>query len=547
MPNGRLLISAALSAVILLFLFFPSAKAATDQVTWEQLQKEGAVISDIRIEVRNVFSKDEAGAHYWFARLANAIHVETKDYVVERELPFKIGDRVNAAIIHDAERSLRHVLSISRDAVIEPERMGGNKVRAVVIFKDAWTLAFSIDYGHTGGQSKYRFMIRENNFLGLGKGLKISRQQTFERTINELGYFDSQLFGSKWMLDLDYQQLSDGNSRLVQLRQPFRTYKTPWAFVFKALDFDATLTLYNHTHSAYNMRYRNRSVDLAAMWAYRITSNGAYRLGAGLTSNEMKYSNLISYRSDLLPAPTLEDHRLEGLEMKWQWFDDRYQDFWNLQQIGRTENFNLGWDVSADVGYYSPSLGSADEGPFFYTSAGKGWQPSDNSLFLFKSSASGRRENGLWRDLLMSNEAFFYNQSFPLQTLAGHLRWDWGLRPDPQNLLYLDALEGLRGYPNHFRAGDQRVLLSLEDRIVTDHILWGLLQIGFVGFLDVGSVHGFDPEGWGKTYADAGLGFRLGNIRFHSTNVIQLTVAVPLVKDPDAGSYQIILGNFVQF
>lgn len=537
----------ALPTVCVFLLFFRIMEAAPLTVTWEQLQKEGAVIAGIRVEIQDIFSEDEPESRYWFAPIANTIHIETKTRVVERELLFKVGDTVNATLIHDSERSLREVLDISRDVLILPEQVEGKKVWIQVVFKDAWSLSTRMKFGLLGGESQYRFAIREGNLLGFGKGIAISHEKDFDRSFNELVYYDPQLIGSRQRLLADYQDLSDGISRFIQLDRPFRTFQTPWSFDMEAGDYDATLTLHTHSQPVYDMRQEEQSVILAFAWAYHISSSGAFRLGVGYTDHEVNYSDLEVRQTDLLPLPDLESRRLAGPLLTWGWFDDRYRNFRNMLSIDRTEQYNLGWNVKAGLGYFSRSLESTSDGPFFSASASKSWFFNDDSLLLFSGSIHGRHERGSFRNVFLTSEFTFYNQSFPLQTLTGHLRLDLALRPDPENWLYLDALEGLRGYPNHFLSGDRRWIMSFEERIITNRTLWGLLRVGFTAFLDAGSIHSFSTEESEKIYADIGAGLRLGNIRMRTDNIIYFAIAAPLVKGPGSNGYQIMLGNQMNF
>ena len=547
MPEDNAFSRIVFPAVCILLLFFQTLEAAPISKTWEQLQKEGAVIAGIRVEVQDVFSEDEPESHYWFAPIANTLHIETKTRVVERELLFKVGDRVNATLIHDTERSLGEILDIARDVLIVPERVEGKKVWALVVFKDAWSLSTRMNFGLLGGESKYRFALREGNLLGLGKGLMINHEKNFDRSFNELRYYDPQLFGGHSRLIADYQHLSDGISRFIQLDRPFRTFQTPWAFNLKGGDYDATLTLYTLSQPVYDIRHQEQFVRLALAWAYRISPGGAYRLGVGYMDQETTYSDLEVRQPGLLPLPDLENRSLSGPLLSWEWFDDRYQNFRNMKSIERTEQYNLGWDVNTGLGYYSRSTGSTSNGPFFSVSANKGWLLGSDSLILINSSIHGRHENGQWRNLFLTGEATFYNQSFPLQTLTGYLRLDLALRPDPENWLYLDALEGLRGYPNHFLSGDKRWVMSFEERIITNRTLWGLLQVGFAAFLDVGSIHTMAADRWEKTYANIGAGLRLGNIRMRIDNVIYFAVTAPLVKGAGSNGLQVVAGNQIRF
>jgi len=67
---------------------------------------------------------------------------------------------------------------------------------------------------------------------------------------------------------------------------------------------------------------------------------------------------------------------------------------------------------------------------------------------------------------------------------------------------------GLRGYPNHYRAGESRWLLAVEDRVITPWRLWGIAQVGFVVYADAGAAA--PADGWTRTYADLGAGCASG-------------------------------------
>ena len=71
MPEGKTLSRIIFPAVCILLLFPRAIEAAPVSTTWEQLQKEGAVIAGIRVEVQDVFSRDEPESRYWFAPIAN--------------------------------------------------------------------------------------------------------------------------------------------------------------------------------------------------------------------------------------------------------------------------------------------------------------------------------------------------------------------------------------------------------------------------------------------------------------------------------------------
>jgi hemolysin activation/secretion protein len=135
----------------------------------------------------------------------------------------------------------------------------------------------------------------------------------------------------------------------------------------------------------------------------------------------------------------------------------------------------------------------------------------------------------------------------PRQTLAAYLQVDAADRPDLPNLLYLGGEDGLRGYANHLHLGDRRWILSVEERPITPINWLGILQLGFVAFLDAGAIRRADTGRWSRTYANLGGGLRFGDLKSSLGRVFLVTVAYPLVRDPGMDRYQVVIGNVVKF
>ncbi len=505
-----------------------------------------AVISDIRIEVSNVFDLRKPEENNFVGRAANFIHIRTRPQVVRNALLFKAGDPVDARVIHESERILR-ALSFIRDARIVPEVGTGGRVTAVVEVRDAWSIKGGLKLHHVGGQTAYRFRVDEVNFLGYGKEILVSHEKDYERTTDELAYTDPQLFGSRWTLRTNYKKLSDGKARLLALERPFYALEARWSAGVWATRYQYVETLYNNGHSVYAFPSIRDEVSLFASWQYAGEGRTVRRAGIEFLSRQNLYGRLFTYRDGLLPAPDLADRRFRGLFFNWELAQDRYRTYDNLEAIGRTEDYNLGWDATLKLGYFSRSFGSTADAPYTQFEVTKGFAPGDDVLMLWRTVGHGRHENGLFRDIYLRSTFTWYSQHFRRQTLAFNADVAVGNRLDPEDYLYLGGSDGWRGYPNHFKAGDRRWRMSFEDRLVTSRSLWGLLQVGYVAYVDVGGLRSLRTGAMGKTYADVGAGFRFGNMKSAFGRVILLTVAVPLVKGPGVDNYQIVVGNVVDF
>lgn len=527
-------------------LLLPPVQAQAPPGSWEEWEARGARIAGLTVRIGDVFDPSLPDESHWLARAANFVHIETRRSVVERELLFSPGNPVNARAIRETERNLR-ALSFVRHAWVQPQPMDDGSVWAVVEVRDSWSLQGSLKFSRVGGQTSWRARVHEVNFLGRGQRLILSHQRDPERTTDQAAYADPRFLGSRWALSLDYQRLSDGRRRAFALDRPFFALHTPWSAYARASSLETHLTLYDRGRAALGLPYRRHGAAIGWARGVPLAEDAALRVGAALEGEEAFYGTAAVFRPGWLAPAPFPDRRLHGLAVTVEWTQDRYLAFENLRSVARTEDVNLGWTCKATAGIYAGGLGSDEPGPFLRLSADKAWKWSEEGIFLAEARIQGRRSGRLWREGLLSASWTAYLPGPGRQTFAGRFSADLALRPPPEGWLYLGGEDGLRGYPNHYRAGDRRWVLSLEDRLVTDRRLWGLLQLGFVAYADAGAVRRLSGGSWSQTFADVGFGLRLGNLKSAFSNVLLVTIAFPLVDGPGVDDYQIVVGNVVRF
>ncbi|HJU84652.1 MAG TPA: hypothetical protein VJ600_10610, partial [Holophagaceae bacterium] len=508
------------------------AALAPSRRTWEELDAAGAVLAGIEIRPMQVFDLSKPIENSWVGRTADRIHIQTRPGVIRDGLLFKAGDPVDARLIHESERNLRAYRFV-KDALIRPEVDAEGKVHAVVEVQDAWTLKPSVSYEQVGGQRAWSFRVKEQNLFGSGKTLDIGHEQRPERTTTSFIYSDPQFFGSRWAMDLGYEELSDGWARSFHLERPFFSLQTPWAFSAKGQSIKSTLTEYDDGREVYTAPSRLDTVDIQGGPGFWEGGRSAWRLQLLLTARQATYGALTPLDPGVLQPPDLSPRRFRGAGLSWSFLQDDFDDFHNLAAVRVTENYNLGWEARLDFGAFSKSMGSLVNAAFFRPKVAKGWAPAPGDLVLFRLEGEGRHEPGGWRDTRATGSFTVYHQGLPRQTLAANLTIDLALRPDPEHLLYAGGLDGLRGYGNYLHPGDRRWLFTAEDRILTPTTwLWGILQMGFVAFLDAGAIRRLDGLGWTRTYSDVGGGFRFGDLKSSLGHVVLVTVAFPLTRDP---------------
>jgi len=534
---------------LFLSLLFPLTLLAAPEPApdWEALEARGASIAEIQVEIQDVFNLKDPRDNTILGRLADQLHVTTRERVVRQALLFKLGDRVSARRVHETERLLRSLIFL-KDAEIVPEPLPGGQVRAHVRVRDGWTLKLSIHYKLLGGQTTKGLALQEQNLLGTGKTLVFNWVQDPVRSTKTFSYLDSQLLASSWTLAAAYSSLSDGSARSVNLQRPYRSLDTPWSVTIQGSTTESGYSLYDQGDTIYSAHSRVDRSQLAASFAAAVRGDTAWRLGLVLNDQEYRYGPLsVDAPPGGLPAPDVSTRVQRGPGLTLGFYQDGYGTWRDLLGMDATEDYNLGWTWDLTAGCGLPARGATGQGPYFQADLGKGWSSGQRDLLLLQGAASGRRGPGGWEDVLAELTCTGYWKQGPHASTAAWLDLAQAHRPAPEDIYYLGANAGLRGYPNNLHPGDGRWILSLEQRALTEQRWWGILRLGFVAFADLGGIHRLDGTGWTGLYADVGAGLRLGDLKSSLGRVILITAARPVAQADGIKGLQLTIGNIVRF
>src|ERR1700732_3038328 len=258
-----------------------------------ELEAAGAVVGNIDLDVRNIFDESDAREKNALFRLANHLHIRTKQATIRAQLLFASGDKYLARKLAETERALR-LLPYVYDARIVPTHYADGKVDVKVITKDVWTLSPGISFGRSGGTNDTKFNLQDTNFLGWGKTLQVSRGSTVDRTSNTVAWTDPNVLGSRWTSALTYSGSSDGSQRSVVVAQPFYSLDAPWSTKISANSFDRTISRYNLGDIVDQFSDKENSYELSGGISSGLADGWTKRWTFG-----MRYD-----RSLFLPAPT---------------------------------------------------------------------------------------------------------------------------------------------------------------------------------------------------------------------------------------------------
>ena len=140
----------------------------------------------------------------------------------------------------------------------------------------------------------------------------------------------------------------------------------------------------------------------------------------------------------------------------------------NREQIGRTEDFLMGWRIVASLGWSDTSLG-ADRDALIYSGAiNQGFGSMSKNALQVSVSVDGRVESGRAVNSLAHLIARYYRAQSDKRLFFASVRTTAGHALDLDNPVSLGGSSGLRGYPLRYQNGDSSFVATIEQRYFTD-------------------------------------------------------------------------------
>ena len=510
-----------------------------------ELVQQGAVFGTIRIDNKDVFDKDDPKDNKALFRLADKLHIKTRQGVIRHQLLFRSGDPYSRHAMEESERILRSDRYFY-DAAIVPVRYHDGKVDVMVITRDVWTLDPGFNFGRSGGTNSTGVSLQELNILGTGSAVSVGHSSAVDRTQSTIGFANNHAFGTWTAVSLNYAQMSDGSMRQAIINSPFYSLETRQAGGLVAQGNDHSDYLYDrgqiidefHDHGTFAEAYAGWSAGLANGWVSRWST--------GLTYDERRFDPVAGWTGvTLLP----EDRKYVYPWLRWDLLEDRYVKLENHDQIGRTEDFYLGTNITVRLGWADQALGSYRDAALFQLAAGHGALLSDAATVLMTSVFTGRVEDGILRNGVLDAAIRYYLEQSRSWLLFTSLHAANGWRLDVENQLLLGGDNGLRGFPLRFQDGTGRALMSVEERYFSDWFPFRLARAGAALFADVGRVWGTAPLA-DRSYGylkDVGFGLRMGNARSGFGNVVHIDVAFPVDPPPGIPKVQFLVQTQASF
>lgn len=499
-----------------------------EPLTVSDWQDQGYTIGDIVIDIQPIFNEQDPAENTALGRWANRLHRPTQAQVVRQQLLFQAGDRFAADTLAESERLIR-ANDFFHDAKIFPVAVCDGQVTVKVQARDLWTLIPDLDYQNKGGDSSHRIGFRDSNFWGLGKQLVAVHKADADRSGLSLTYTDPNLLGSRYRLRLQHDNNDDGDLSALRMSRPFYALSTPWSASLWATKHDREADLFFRNEEIQTFLQQQDLLSLSLGRAVGTSPSHSQRWFIGYTLDRHEFATTPTTTNE--PFPDNREYAYPWLA--WQWLEHDFIEAVNINQLNRTEDLNLGWDVFLRLGRAADGVGSTDEGWVYDAYARRFFKWGDGRLFSLAATVAGIDSQAGLLNHQTTVEARYYHSLSNRHQWVAAVELTHRQRPfiDQQTLLGGDS--GLRGYPSRYQSGDRRFLLTLEHRIHFNRELWRLFDTGAVVFADVGRAWFDDRDNGinGGVLKDIGIGLRLSPTRAGKDVVLHLDLAVPLDQD----------------
>lgn len=518
----------------------------SDPLDLRLLESSGAVIGHVRISNNNVFDLDDPEEDKALFRFANRAHVKTRPSVIQQQLLFAPGDKLSVQTLEETERLIRGNRYIQA-ASVRPVSNNNGIVDVEVETSDVWTLMPKVAVSRSGGTNKTALGVKETNLFGTGIELEVAFKSDVDRDSSSIKFVDRHLGNSWYTLAAYFADNSDGQTRYLQLEQPFYSLDSRTSRGFSTLSNDQVESFYDRGDRIAEYRHRQNSSKLFVGWSDGLRDGFTRRFTVGLALEQHDFS---AFNDSILPlGPVPSNRKMLYPFIGFELLEDDFEKASNHEQIGRVEDRFLGTRVAASLGFAASSAGSDRDALILNTSAQTGFGNSEGGSLLLAADLGARIEDTGVENLLLDTSARYFRRQSDKRLLYVGLNASFGQNLDLDQFLELGGDSGLRGYPLRYQSGDKRVLLTVEQRFFTDWYPWRLFKVGGAVFFDVGRVWGDAPVQQSNTelLRDVGFGLRIGNDRSGFGRMTHIDIAMPLDGDSQIEDLQFLISTKKSF
>jgi hypothetical protein len=492
-----------------------------------ELEAQGYRIGKIKVRNLPIFEAGPDGELPVLYGLADKLHVDTRDSVIESQLLFSRGEPVSERLVEETERNLRDLRYI-REPDVKALDCHDGLVDLEVSAREVWTTNPGVTFERSGGSNSGGIKLQELNLFGRGKQLTFELARDADRDFYTVHWRDPGVRGSRWIHDLAFSDSNDGHGWRVELERPFYSLDTRWSFGTALQQDQSVEPVYRLGERVAGYGRQTEFGEIRYGWSDGLSNGWSRRVTAGF---RREHASFDAVPDEAPPATLPEDRHLDYPFLRFEGVQDDYETISNRDQIARTEDQLFGTRYALEVGWSAPALGADRDALLAHAEASRGWRIADDDSLFADLKLTTRLESGSVADGLLSAGMRYYHPTGARGVLFAGVSAAAGHALDADHELAIGGDTGLRGYPLRFQSGSGTALMTLEQRYFTRYSLWQLASVGAAVFFDMGRAWGETPFGPSENYGllkDVGFGLRLGSTSSALGNVLHVDVAFPL-------------------
>ena len=492
-------------------------------------------------------------------QILNALHSDTREWVIRDNLFIHAGSQLNAYELADNERYLR-TLDFIQDAriFVNPVKGHSDSVDVLVFTKDLFTITGVLDIG---GINSVKLRLAEANLFGQGQRIQGTGLWDQNRTPSlgyEFLYSKTNISGSFVNGTVGYSVINGGRSDGTEEEAAFfvrfdRPLVSPFSHIAGGIEFSTnrSMNVYQKPDSLY-FSYQYNVYD--AWVGYNL---GTKRLEDYRNYNQNRNRVFVSARylqADFLSNPyQIGDNydpvynNKKAILGQLTFFK---QDFFKLNYLygfGTTEDIPMGYTLSLTAGWYKqldlerPYAGIQAE-QYFVTDYGGFVNP-------FVKLGGFYHQRKLQDASVLAGVNFFSRLFFVKRWKVrefmkiSYTQLDNRVIYEP---LRLNNIYGLHQFSTDSVYGNKRISLYTESILYTNRKLWGFRFAPFIS--GDFSLVAYEREPFKKSDVFTGLG---GGIRTRNDNLVFGTIELRAIYFPrtvrDVDQFRLVFSSDIRF
>ncbi|MFH1701495.1 MAG: hypothetical protein ABIE07_13025 [Candidatus Zixiibacteriota bacterium] len=509
------------------------------------------IIDSIEIIAENVYDLDDPRYDSFIFKIANKMHIVTKQSVIRRELLLDKGDIFDTSLVNETVRNLRQLPYLLKTEIY---LVKGEKDENLMIVRtsDKWTTVGGMSLHRSGGRSDIQIGIEESNLFGYG----IYSSHDYFVLEDDRNYYqgeirDSRFMGLNYSAGLFYSDNPRNGQMEISINKPLYHLRQNWGWGLNLNVFRQRFDYYIAEILAGRDRIIGKRLKTNSVLRYGPgTLKCSLYLGYTFTDLEPKQrfitSNSIYSNGDRLDSADIlqllpkkpDDTLSHTLEFGFRLQHVNFKSYNRINRFQKAEDVNLGIDILT-MGYlaYDANLKRSlyqriNIWPQVTIGFENGYIRLGTDINIWHS------DNG-WIRRYVKHYFKWYVKYHNNHTFAININSAFNYFQNNSLTLYLDEDRGLRGYPVFFLNGDSRLIANIENRIFSD---LEILSVGLGGviFADIGNIWTRETSfSFRESLLSLGCGMRFGFSRSTQAEIVRVDLAYAVERK----SWQISIGT----